>query len=109
MLSSDVLREQTQTVQALREEVSALREQIELQDYELENMKQRQRNLYLDMDRRINNVEAGSTVHHRRRSFHRRSAEFVDTGESGRELSGQAHFPCSRPGPIFRQTRWSWR
>jgi tol-pal system protein YbgF len=59
MLSSDVLREQTLTIQSLREEVSALREQIEQQDYELESMKQRQRNLYLDMDRRINNVEAG--------------------------------------------------
>ena len=59
MMSSDVLREQTQTMQTLREEISALREQIEQQDYELESMKQRQRNLYLDMDRRINNVEAG--------------------------------------------------
>jgi len=59
MLSSDMLREQTQTIRSLREEISALREQIELQDYELESMKQRQRNLYLDMDRRINNVEAG--------------------------------------------------
>lgn len=59
MLSSDVLREQTQTMQTLREEISALRELIEQQDYELESMKQRQRNLYLDMDRRINNVEAG--------------------------------------------------
>jgi len=59
MLSSDVLREQTLTIQTLREEIAALREQIELQDYEVESMKQRQRNLYLDMDRRINNVEAG--------------------------------------------------
>ena len=59
IMSSEVLHEQTQTIQTLREEVSALREQIEQQDYELESMKQRQRNLYLDMDRRINNVEAG--------------------------------------------------
>jgi tol-pal system protein YbgF len=59
MMSSDVLREQTQIMQTLREEISALREQIEQQDYELESMKQRQRNLYLDMDRRINNAEAG--------------------------------------------------
>ena len=59
MMSSDVLREQTQTMQTLREEVSSLRELIEQQEYELESMKQRQRNLYLDMDRRINNVEAG--------------------------------------------------
>ena len=60
LMSSDVLREQTQTMQSLREEIAALREQIEQQDYELESMKQRQRNLYIDMDRRINNVEAGS-------------------------------------------------
>ena len=59
MMSSDVLRDQTQTMQTLRQEISALREQIEQQDYELESMKQRQRNLYLDMDRRINNAEAG--------------------------------------------------
>ncbi len=59
LLDSDILREQTQTIQSLREEISALREQIEQQEYELEGMKQRQRNLYLDMDRRINNVEAG--------------------------------------------------
>ena len=59
MLSSDVFREQTQTIQLLREEISALREQTEQQGYELESMKQRQRNLYLDMDRRINSVEAG--------------------------------------------------
>ncbi len=60
MLSSDVLRQQAQTVQSLREEVSALRELVEQQEYELESMKQRQRNLYLDMDRRINNAEAGT-------------------------------------------------
>lgn len=59
LMSSDVLRQQTQTIQTLREEISALREQIEQQEYVLESMKQRQRNLYLDMDRRINNVEAG--------------------------------------------------
>jgi len=59
LMSSDVLRQQTQTIQLLREEISALREQTEQQAYELESMKQRQRNLYLDMDRRINNAEAG--------------------------------------------------
>jgi tol-pal system protein YbgF len=54
-----MLRQQTQTMQSMREEISSLRELIEQQEYELESMKQRQRNLYLDMDRRINNVEAG--------------------------------------------------
>jgi len=61
LLSSDVMREQTQTIMSLREEIAALREQIEQQEYDLESMKQRQRNLYLDMDRRINNVEAGGS------------------------------------------------
>lgn len=60
MLSSDMLLQQTQTIQSLREEISSLREQVEQQEYELDSMKQRQRNLYLDMDRRINNAEAGS-------------------------------------------------
>lgn len=59
LISSDVLRQQTQTMQTLREEISLLRGQIEQQEYELGSMKQRQRNLYLDMDRRLNNVEAG--------------------------------------------------
>jgi len=59
MMDSDILRQQTETMQSLREEISALREQTEQQEYELESMKQRQRNLYLDMDRRISNVEAG--------------------------------------------------
>lgn len=61
MMNSDVMRQQTQTIQSLREEISALREQIEQQEYDLESMKQRQRNLYLDMDRRINNVEVGGS------------------------------------------------
>jgi tol-pal system protein YbgF len=60
LISSDVLREQTQTMQSLREEISLLRGQIEQQEYELESMKQRQRNLYIDMDRRLSGVEAGS-------------------------------------------------
>jgi tol-pal system protein YbgF len=60
LISSDVLLQQTQSVQSLREEISSLRENLEQQEYELQSMKQRQRSLYLDMDRRINNAEAGS-------------------------------------------------
>jgi len=60
LLDSGVLVEQVQSMDALREEITLLREQMEQQGYELENIKQRQRSLYLDMDRRISNVEAGS-------------------------------------------------
>ncbi len=59
LLDSDLLRQQAQTIQSLREELSAIREIVEQQDFALDNMKQRQRNLYRDMDRRIANVEAG--------------------------------------------------
>jgi tol-pal system protein YbgF len=61
MLDSDVMHQQRQSIDALRQEISTLREQVEQQAYELESMKQRQRNLYLDIDRRINNIEAGSS------------------------------------------------
>jgi len=59
ILDSGVLHEQKLTIQALREELSAMHELVEQQQFVLESMKQRQRNLYLDMDRRINNVETG--------------------------------------------------
>lgn len=59
LISSDVLREQTETIRSLRQEVSQLRGQVEQQEYELDSMKQRQRNLYVDMDRRLSSVEAG--------------------------------------------------
>ena len=64
MLDSDLMRQQSQTIQQLREEISSLREQLEQQGYELDSMKQRQRNLYIDMDRRLNNVEAGGRSVH---------------------------------------------
>ena len=60
MVSSDVLLQQAQQLDAIRNEVSLLREDIELQGFELETVKQRQRSLYLDMDRRLQNIEAGS-------------------------------------------------
>ncbi len=90
MLSSDVLREQTEMLQSLREEISALREQTEQQEYELESMKQRQRNLYLDMDRRINNVEAGG------RSA--RAAAPVPPPNSAKSVSAVAAVPGDNDG-----------
>ncbi len=61
LVSSDVLMEQAQQNEMLREEITSLRELIEQQQYELETVKQRQRSLYLDMDRRLTNLEAGAT------------------------------------------------
>jgi len=57
LLSSDNLRQQTQAMNTLRDEIAALREQVELQTNELNSLKKRQRSLYQDMDRRINTME----------------------------------------------------
>ena len=60
LVSSDMLMEQAHQMDMLREEITSLREQIDQQSYELDTIKQRQRSLYLDMDRRLQNVETGS-------------------------------------------------
>lgn len=57
MMGSELLMQQAQQIDALQEEIAMLREQLDQQGYELGSMKQRQRSLYLDMDRRINDVE----------------------------------------------------
>jgi len=57
MVGSEILMQQSQQIEAMREEIAALREQLDQQGYELSTIKQRQRSLYLDMDRRINAVE----------------------------------------------------
>lgn len=62
MVGSDLLMQQSQQIEAMREEISVLREQLDQQGYELNTIKQRQRSLYLDMDRRINAVETTSST-----------------------------------------------
>lgn len=62
LVSSDMLMEQAQQMEILREEITSLREQIDQQSYELDTIKQRQRSLYLDMDRRLQGVEKGGSV-----------------------------------------------
>lgn len=62
LVGSDVLMEQAQQMEMLREEITSLREQIDQQSYELDTIKQRQRSLYLDMDRRLQGVETGGRV-----------------------------------------------
>jgi len=47
-------------VQRLQAELQALRGEVELQTHILEGVRKRQRDLYLDMDRRLHRVESGS-------------------------------------------------
>ena len=49
-------------MQSLQEEVGQLRGQVEQQTYAIENLKQRQRDLYLDIDRRMRKLEGGGSA-----------------------------------------------
>lgn len=60
MLGADVLLEQAQQMDMMREEITSLRSIIEEQQYQMETVRQRQRSLYLDMDRRLMHLEAGA-------------------------------------------------
>ncbi len=59
LVSSETLIEMHQTVQALQREVQSLRGEVELQGHTLSQIKQRQRELYLDIDRRLQQMETG--------------------------------------------------
>lgn len=60
LLSNQVLMDQMQQMDQIRQEVSEIRELVENQEHQLGLIKQRQRNLYQDMDRRLHDLEAGS-------------------------------------------------
>jgi len=57
LLANQVLMEQSQRMEQIQQELSSLRELVESQEHELSLIKQRQRNLYQDMDRRLHDVE----------------------------------------------------
>jgi tol-pal system protein YbgF len=57
LLSSQVLMEQSQRVEQIQQELTSLRGLLENQENQLSLIKQRQRNLYQDIDRRLNDLE----------------------------------------------------
>lgn len=59
LLESQGLVDMFLQMQKLQQEVGELRGQVEQQNNEVENLKQRQRDLYLDIDRRIGKLESG--------------------------------------------------
>lgn len=64
MLNNQVLLEMLQRVEGLQQEVRELRGELELQGYEQQSMRNRQRDLYLDSDRRLRDLEliSGSSI-----------------------------------------------
>ena len=61
LLSNQVLMDQMQQMEQIRQELSEIRELVENQEHQLGMIKQRQRNLYQDMDRRLHDLEAGAS------------------------------------------------
>ncbi|HED35145.1 MAG TPA: tol-pal system protein YbgF [Gammaproteobacteria bacterium] len=57
LMSNQVLMEQSQRMEQIQQELSSLRGLLEAQEHQLGLIKQRQRNLYQDMDRRLNDLE----------------------------------------------------
>jgi len=57
LLSNQVLMEQSQRMEQIQQELSSLRGLMESQEHQLNLIKQRQRNLYQDMDRRLHDLE----------------------------------------------------
>ena len=62
MLQSQGLLALVQQLQQLQQEINLLRGEIETQNYNLDQLTRRQRDLYADMDRRLQGLEAGNTV-----------------------------------------------
>lgn len=60
LLGNQVLMDQITQLDQIRMEMAEIREMAENQEHQLELIKQRQRNLYQDMDRRMHDLEAGS-------------------------------------------------
>jgi len=60
LMGNQVLTEQMQQMDLLQQELTELRGLVEGQEHQLTLIKQRQRNLYQDMDRRLQDLEAGS-------------------------------------------------
>lgn len=58
LLNSDTLIQLLQRLERLQKEVQELRGELEVQTHDLAQLKQRQRDLYLDMDRRLREAQA---------------------------------------------------
>lgn len=59
---NQALMEVLTRLQQLQEEVREMRGELEVQSHAIENLNQRQRDLYLDVDRRLRRVETGGQI-----------------------------------------------
>lgn len=90
-------------VQALMEEVRELRGMVESQQREIENLRRRQRDQYLDLDRRLQALEQGSDVSPPNQSSASRAGESDAAAEPVRPVSESVE--PSRPSPDVPEVR----
>ncbi len=62
LVSSQGLLDLLQQVEALQTEIGRLRGQVEVQNHELSQLKEQQRNLFTDVDRRMQQLEANTSA-----------------------------------------------
>lgn len=62
LLNSQGLLDLLQQVEALQIEIGRLRGQVEVQNHELSQLKEQQKNRFVDIDRRIQQIETGATA-----------------------------------------------
>ncbi len=62
LIDNRAMLDMIQLVDQLSEEISQLNGNIEQQGYDIENIKKRQRELYLDIDRRMRDLESGAAA-----------------------------------------------
>jgi len=91
LLKNQVLVEQSQRMEQVQQELTALRELLENQEHQLSLIKQRQRNLYQDMDRRLNDLEIKGGGHVSSRGLSSGVAPVASSGISS---------PVPPPAPV---------
>lgn len=84
MLDNQVMLEMLQRVESLQQEVRELRNEIESQGFELQSMRKRQRDLYLDSDRRLRDLELGGGAQNAASST---SGDISDSGSAATGIS----------------------
>jgi len=79
LLQSQGLLDMLQQIETLQRELSALNGEIEYQNYTLEQLKKRQRDLYTDIDQRLQKLERGGVA----AAGADREVPFIDTPADG--------------------------
>ena len=97
MMQSQGLVDMIQQLQLLQREISTLRGEIETQNYNLEQLTRRQRDLYTDVDQRMQRLERGGPPQEEQISF---SIDSSTSGEPPVEiLSAVPNFGNTNPNP----------